>query len=48
MTIAKKCPKCGAENTCMTVKAGEEIVWMDACYHCGTILLTSEEKNSHN
>jgi uncharacterized Zn finger protein len=46
MTIYKKCPKCGAEGICMTVKVGETDVWMDACYHCGTLLLTDEEKNS--
>ena len=37
--IAVKCPNCGAEGVCMSVKIGEEEVWLDACYHCGTRLL---------
>lgn len=43
MTIAKKCPKCGAENICITIKVGEEIVWLDCCYHCGKKLIEEKE-----
>ena len=39
MTVHVKCPKCGAEGVCMTVKVGDIDVWMDACYYCGTKLV---------
>lgn len=39
MTIPVKCPKCGAEGICMTVRIGDTDIWMDACYYCGTKLV---------
>ena len=37
--IAVKCPNCGAEGICMSVKHHNEEVWLDSCYRCGTKLL---------